>query len=63
MNSVEAVLAKSVTLTGAPALLVILVVVALLVTGAVVAIRWTGRGLRRGTERMSAHDKRGRRKR
>ncbi|MGX6448144.1 hypothetical protein ACVU7I_08785 [Patulibacter sp. S7RM1-6] len=44
------------TVTGAPALLIILVVLALLVTGAVVAVRAAGRGVRKGVDHVGHRD-------
>ena len=41
------------TVTGAPALLIILIIVALLLTGVVVAIRATGRGVKKGINHFS----------
>lgn len=44
------------TVTGAPALLIFLVVLALLVTGAVVVLRAAGRGVRKGVDHVGHHD-------
>ena len=46
----------SATVTGAPALIIILVILALLVTGVVVAIRATGRGVKKGIDHLSGTD-------
>lgn len=45
----------AVTVTGAPALIIILVVLALLITGVVVAVRTAGRGVKRGIDHLD-HD-------
>lgn len=43
----------AVTITGAPAAIIILIVLALLITGVVVAVRATGRGVRKGIDHLS----------
>lgn len=42
--------------TGLPALLIILVILALLVTGAVVVVRATGRGVKKGLDHIGDRD-------
>jgi Na+-transporting methylmalonyl-CoA/oxaloacetate decarboxylase gamma subunit len=43
----------AVTVTGAPAILIILVILALLITGVVVAIRAAGRGVKKGVDHVT----------
>jgi Na+-transporting methylmalonyl-CoA/oxaloacetate decarboxylase gamma subunit len=43
----------AVTVTGAPAILIILVILALLITGVIVAIRAAGRGVKKGVDHVA----------
>jgi hypothetical protein len=50
------VLPLAAELTGAPAALIIIVILALIVTGVVVAVRATGRGVKKGAEHLKGRD-------